>query len=169
MTRIADFLVEKVHLGEATQAERALVLADPDASARLAALPALDRAFLEAHPVDEEVRRIEGRARTAAARAGAVPGNNRAGLASVMVGPLLAAGLALLWVAAPHPPGDPSLGLEQTTAKGPATLRVYRNGPGGVERLGTGAVAHEGDVLQLKVLPGNARYGAVVSNDGRGR
>ncbi|MEZ4235051.1 MAG: hypothetical protein R3F59_02590 [Myxococcota bacterium] len=40
------------------------MLGDPDARARLEALPAQDAAFLADFPVDEAVRRIEGRART---------------------------------------------------------------------------------------------------------
>ena len=69
--QVPDVLVEKVHLGEASDAERAQVLGDPDAKARLDALPSLNAAFLTQYPIDEEVRRIEGRARLQDARNGA--------------------------------------------------------------------------------------------------
>jgi hypothetical protein len=166
--RIPDLLVERVHLGEASDAERALVLADDDARARLEALPGLDAAFLEAMPVDEEVRRIEGRARTSAARAQG--SGNRPAVLSAVLAPLMAAGVAMLWVVATpeHPAGGG--GLESTTAKGPLApkLRVYRQEAKGVERLGAGAVARSGDVIQLGVLPNDATHGMVLSIDGRG-
>lgn len=178
MTRIADFIVEKVHLGEATEAERALVLADPDARARLDALPTQDRAFLSAFPAEEELRRIADRARVAAARADAQAqaGPNRTPWA-VMVAPLLAAVIGLVWIATPSgTDGVPvtdggSIGVqpEPTTSKGlEPRLHLYRLQAGGPESLRTGSFARRGDVLQIGVVPGWATDGVVVSVDGRG-
>lgn len=165
MTRIPDLLVEKVHLGEATEAERAMVLADADARARLEALPSLDAAFLEALPPDEEIRRIEGRARTSAARSA----SNRPAVASALLAPLLAAAMALLWVALPPSERLGTDGVEVTTPKGlPAKLRVYRQRADRVERIPAGTVARKGDRIQLGIVRGDAAHGAVVSVDGRG-
>lgn len=176
MTRIPDYLVEKVHLGECTPEERARVLADADARARLEALPAQDRAFFEAYPVDEELRRIGGRARTAEARARSGPSAARYG---VMLAPLLGALVALVWVGAslveapPAGPLDDPAAVdprpEPTTPKGlQPVLHVYRLRERGPESLRTGALAREGDVVQLGVVPGSAHHGVVVSIDGSG-
>lgn len=162
---IPDRLIEKVHLGEATEDEKRRVLADPEARARLEALPGLDRAFLAAHPADELVPKIQARARVASARDDAA--RRRAAIGGVVLMPLLAGGLALLMVA-----GDPDRlagGPEPTTAKGKTTakLRVYRQRAGGAERLGSGAVVREGDTIQLGIVPGGEKHAVVVSVDGR--
>lgn len=162
--RVPDLLVEKVHLGEASEAERALVLGDPDARARLEALPAQDAAFFEALPVGEEVRRIEGRARATAARA--QTGSNRAVL-TAMLGPVLAMGLATVWIVAAPPSEQVPVADERPKGFDPK-LRVYRNGATGPERLGSGAMARRGDVIQLGVVAGGATHGMVLSIDGRG-
>lgn len=48
-------------------------------------------------------------------------------------------------------------------------LEVHRShGGGGAEELREGAVAREGDLLQLSYVAAGRRYGAVVSVDGRG-
>jgi hypothetical protein len=166
-TRVPDWLVEKVHLGEASEEERALVMADADARARLEALPAANQHFFERFPIGEELRRIEGKARTADA---VEARSNRATVAWGLLGPLLAAGLALLLVEMPpqvaqREQGSPDI----TTAKGlEPRLRVYRKRSSGVERVGQGTVAREGDTLQLGMVGGGAPHGVVVSLDGRG-
>jgi hypothetical protein len=170
MSRIPDHLVEKVHLGEATPAERALVAADADASARLAALPAADAAFFAQHPVDDTVRAIEARARVAAARHNAEP--RRSWSLGTLVAPLALAAVALMFVViAQDPEGrakqhDP--GPEVTTAKGTPRLLVYRQREAGAERLVQGSVALPGDRLQVSVLGAGTREGVIVSVDGRG-
>jgi hypothetical protein len=163
--QVPDVLVEKVHLGEASDAERAQVLGDPDAKARLDALPSLNAAFLAQYPIDEEVRRIEGRARLQDARTGA---SNRSRLFAVLLAPTLAAGLAFLWVgiANDQPVGH---GTDLTTPKGLAPkLRLYRERAQGIERLNAGVVARKGDRLQVGVVSGDSQHGVVVSIDGRG-
>jgi hypothetical protein len=171
-TRVPDWLVEKVHLGEASEEERAIVMADADARARLEALPAANVHFFERFPADEELRRIAGKARTADA---AEARSNRAAITWGLAGPLLAAGLALLLVGMPGgitPPGVGPDGITQV--KGPENtkadpkLRVYRKRSSGIERVGEGALAREGDVLQLGMVSGGAQHGVVVSLDGRG-
>lgn len=167
MSRVPDVLVERVHLGEASEAERAAVLGDPDAKARLEALPAQNAAFLERFPVDEELRRIEGRARTASARE-AVAGPNRSRVFAMILAPAMAIAMATLWVGISHDGGTAPV-KEVTTAKGLApVLRLYRQRSKGVERLSTGVVARKGDRLQLGVVSGGSQHGVVVSIDGRG-
>lgn len=171
MSRVPDRLVEKVHLGVATAAERTLVEGDPDARARLAALPVQDAAFFAAHPVDPTVRAIEARARVAAARDDARA--RRTPLVGMLAAPLALAAAALLFVTiASESPVDEPLGadpeLEHTTAKGAPRLTIYRQRDDRPERLQTGAVAVPGDTLQLEVLGAGARNGVIVSVDGRG-
>lgn len=162
---IPDRLIEKVHAGEATEAERTRVLADPDAKARLDALPALDRAFLAAHPASAMVPRIEDRARVASARDDAA--RRRAAIGGAVLVPLLAAFLTLVMVGVP--PGD-STEPGYSGVKGPvdAKLRVYRLRGRGPERMSPGTVAREGDRVQLGIVPGHATHAAVVSIDGLG-
>lgn len=168
--RISDLLVEKVHLGEASEAERALVLADPDARARLEALPASDAAFHAAMPVDQEWPKIEARARIANARDDVR--SNRAAMGSIVFAPLLAVLLAVLWVG-PMSASNPGTGPEQTNVKGDnkkdaPKLRVYRKRAAGSERVGTGIVARAGDVFQLGTVSKADEHGVIVSVDGRG-
>ena len=164
---IPDRLIEKVHLGEATEAERARVLADPAARARLEALPALDAAFLAAHPADPMVRQIEDRARIASAKDDVA--RRRAAIGGAILMPLVAVGLALVMIGT-RPEMIPGTGPEPTTAKGPLTakLRIYRVREKGPERMVPGTVLRERDQLQVGIVPGNAKSAVVVSIDGRG-
>lgn len=167
--RVPDWLVEKVHLGVATDEEIKLVHGSPDAVARLSVLPTEDAMFRARYPVDEELRRIESKVRIAAAADERI---NRARLLSVLAAPALAAAAALLLVALPRgadPNLDPGASDGITTAKGlDPKLRVYRKRDSGMERIGTGTLAREGDVLQLGMIAGSAQHGVVVSIDGRG-
>ena len=166
-TRVPDRIVEKVHLGEASAAERALVEADPEARARLAQLPAADAAFHAAMPVEVEWPKIEAKARIANARESTRA--NRSTMGAVVFAPLLAVLLAALWIG-PMTATDPVGGPEPTTVKGeaaPSKLRVYRKRALGSERVGTGIVAREGDVLQLGTVSQTGQHGTIVSIDGR--
>lgn len=170
MTRIPDRLVERVHLGEASEAERARVLADPDARARLEALPAQDAVFFAAHPADRVVPEIERRAHLARARE-AVAASGRGWTASmVLLGPVLAILLAVVIGPRLVPGGDPTdPTVEPTRAKGlQARLRVYQQTVEGPRRLAPGQVLLKGDVLQVAYLAGDARHGVILSIDGRG-
>jgi hypothetical protein len=169
-TRVPDWLVEKVHLGEASVEEQALVMADADARIRLEALPAANQSFFSRFPVDEEVRRIEGKARIAAAGEAR---SNRATVTWALLGPMLAAGMALLLMGLPpqvaqleQRPNVTDVGVKGSEPS--PRLRVYRKRATGIERVGSGTLAREGDVLQLGMVPGGAPHGVVVSLDGRG-
>ncbi|MCA9707597.1 MAG: hypothetical protein KDK70_17220 [Myxococcales bacterium] len=47
-------------------------------------------------------------------------------------------------------------------------LHVHRRRPGGIEELHDGALAHEGDLVQMSYMAAGNRYGVVVSLDGSG-
>lgn len=170
--RIPDLLVERVFLGEATEEERARVMADPDAADRLRALPMENARFFMAHPPEEVVPRIEGRVRIDEARRRLAQRNGLIG-GLVMV-PLAAAALSLLVVSqGPMTPGTGTgagPGVEHTTAKGLSSrLRVYHQTSKGVRRLAPSQVMRQGDRLQLGIVAGDAKNGVVFSIDGRGQ
>lgn len=170
MTRIPDRLVERVHLGEASEAERARVLADPDARARLEALPAADAAFFEAHPTDATLAEVQRRARVAAAREEAAGASRGWTAGVILLGPVLAVLLALVLGPRIAPPGEATEPVvEPTRAKGlAARLRVYQQTVEGPRRLAPGHVLLKGDVLQVAYVSGDAAHGVIVSIDGRG-
>jgi hypothetical protein len=58
--------------------------------------------------------------------------------------------------------------LEETTPKGDPTLLVYRRSQEGQEPLESGDLAHEGDIIQLKMMLSGAEHAVVLSVDGRG-
>lgn len=171
MSRIPDHVVEKVHLGIASPAERERVASDPDARERLAALPAQDAAFFEKHPVEQTMQAIEARARVAAAQV-----ERRTPPAVWFAAPMaLAAAALLVFGIAEDPtstsPTEPAPVLEPTTEKGQARsakMLIYRQRSSGPERLVQGSVARPGDTVQVTVLGAGSRHGVVLSVDGRG-
>ncbi|MCB9683651.1 MAG: hypothetical protein H6735_01260 [Alphaproteobacteria bacterium] len=169
--RIPDLLVERVFLGEATEEERARVMADPDAADRLRAMPMENARFFMAHPPEEVVPRIEGRVRIDEARRRLAQRNGLLG-GLVMV-PLAAAALSLFVVTQGPSTGTGTgggPGVEHTTAKGLSSrLRVYHQTSKGVRRIAPAQVMRKGDRLQLGIIAGDATNGAVFSIDGRGQ
>ncbi|MCA9491364.1 MAG: hypothetical protein KC621_15640 [Myxococcales bacterium] len=168
--RIPDLLVERVFLGEATEEERARVMADPDAADRLRALPMENAKFFMAHPPEDVVPRIEGRVRIDDARRRLAQRNGLLG--GLVLVPLAAAALSL-FVVTQGPTGTGTgggPGVEHTTAKGLSSrLRVYHQTSKGVRRLAPAQVMRKGDRLQLGIVAGSAKNGAVFSIDGRGQ
>jgi hypothetical protein len=166
MSRISQRIIERVHLGEATTAERERVLADPEARAILESLPAQDRAFLEAWPADEIVPRIESKVRVARAREAQAASRPANGL--LILAPVLAGILAILVVVA-QPEQAPDTLLEETTAKGLApSLELYLPGADGPVPLAPDATLRAGDVIQVGWQAGDATHGVIVSIDGSG-
>src|SRR5262245_43939575 len=148
MSRISDRIVERVHFGEATAAERARVMADPDARARLEALPAQDRAFLAAWPAEIMVPEIERKARRAAAAAAQREQSLSWSRGLFVLAPVLAVILAVVLVS--NRTEAPDQLLEETTAKGlqPA-LKLFRQGTDGALPLSPDSTLHAGDVIQV--------------------
>jgi hypothetical protein len=168
-TRIPDWLLERYALGELPpermeQVRRDLA-AEPDGSARLAALQASDRDILAAYPppavADGVLRR--------AAKTAAPANNNRAWM---VVLPALAVAAAVALFAdlgsVPHTAteiGEPEI----TRTKGlDPQLLLQRKQDGDAQRLHDGDLARPGDVLQVQYVAGGDEYGVIVSVDGRG-
>ena len=163
-----EWLVERLALGEldaeaAADVRARLAAEGRDVDAELARLAASSREILEAHPP----ARIAAAVR---ARAAAQPGAWRWRVGAPLV---LASAVALVLVLRPAPhanfdaTGDAP---EQVTIKGDANARVvvYRRAGTVSERLRDGTPAARGDLLQLAYLAGDARFGALLSIDGRG-
>ncbi len=183
--RVPDLYVEKLALGELSSDEakalHARLAAEPDGAARLAAVRASNDEVLVAHPPAEVARDIEDRLRQARARHDDERGRAGAHRASWWLSvPALAAAAVALLVVLPNtlPSDDGSAGLP---TDGPVTvddgvrtkgldpgLRVFARGEGEPRALRQGDLVRAGDVLQLAYVAAGARYGAIVSVDGRG-
>lgn len=163
-----DWLVERLALGELDAAAAADVRArlaaeGRDADAELAALAASSREILAQHPPARVAAQVAARA---------VRPRRWLALAPLV----LAGAAAVVLVARPAPRADapnapttgPELALEDARIKGPAAVGVYRHRAGRDERLGDGARAARGDLLQVTYRAGADRFGALLSIDGRG-
>lgn len=162
--RTPDWLVERLAAGDLPEAEAAAVrarLAAEGGTSRLDALRADDAAFRVAHPPGpalEEIRRRAGRSESPAAR--------RARL-RLFVPALAAAAAAALVVLLPRAAIGPGADPDGTRAKGlEPHLLIYRQAEAGP--LPDGATARAGDLVRLAYVAAGARYGVVVSVDGRG-
>jgi hypothetical protein len=169
--RTPDWLVERLHAGDLPAAEAEAVRARLTAEGGLGRLEALrrdDEAFAAAHPPGPALGEIRRRAR---GDGGRPPRAARAWLPGALVAAAAAAFVAVVVLPRGGPVGDGRPGGEAVALKGAGpTLVVHRQRPGGEpERLAAGASARAGDVLQLAVQAAGARYGVVVSIDGRGR
>ncbi len=166
--RVPDLFVERTFSGEASDAERARVQADPDARNRLDDLMRQNVVFHVKHDPEATLRAIDARAKEVTAREALAP--RRANWWPVLVVGAPLAALALLLARMPEPTTSPTgPGKEQTTAKGlKARLRISQNTPRGIERVSTDEVLFEGDEIQVLTVSGDATHGVVVSIDGRG-
>lgn len=173
MSKIHDIEIERVLLGEATSEQRARVMGNPEARARLEALEAENAAFRKAHPADAVVPEIERRLHLARTKDAVQKRRDRWGLAGMVLAPLAAVGLAV--VSYEPPPAEvvaePSAqeGLEPSRIKqvDPRIL-VYRQVNGKSRGINAGTVLRARDRLQLGYQAGWAEHGMLVSVDGRG-
>ncbi|HVE81282.1 MAG TPA: ActD protein [Myxococcales bacterium] len=162
MPRIPDWVLERHLVGELPQGfTEADLAADPTVPERLAALRASDAEILDRHPpavVAARVRDRDGRRREErrALTLRWVPVAAAAGLIAV-VAPVV----VLLQGPGQGPTDLQTKGLEPH-------LEVFRRGPDGNQALTSGATGHPGDVIQLRVVPASARYGAVLAIDSAG-
>lgn len=170
--RVPPLLVEKLALGELSEAQAAEVRRRLDAEggveARLLELARSSAEVLEEHPPERAVPAIAARR-----AAGAEQERSPMSLRLPTFAPVLAAACALvLFVVArgPEPAAPrPEAALEPTRTKGLAPhLVVHRDEPTGAVQLEDGARAAAGDVLQLSYVAAGSGYGAVVSLDGNG-
>lgn len=165
--RVPDLHVERTASGEASEAERAAVLADPDAKARLDDLLRQNATFHVRTDADAFLRTVEARAKEQAVAE--VLARPRSNWWPVLVVGVPLAALALLLARVPDLATPPGPDREQTTTKGlSARLRVAQYTPRGVERVSTDEVLFEGDEIQVLTVSGDATHGVVVSIDGRG-
>lgn len=170
--RVPDLFVERVMSGEASPEERARVLADPDAKARLDDLVRQNAIFHVKNEPEAMLRAIDARARERSVAEATAPARRASWWPVLAVGAPLAV-LALLLTRMPLELVDPSAALpgakEQTTTKGlKARLRVSQNTPRGLERVSNEEVLFAGDEIQVFTVSGDATHGVVVSWDGRG-
>jgi len=172
---LPDLLLEQYALGELPDSEKAEVEAalafDSSLRARLAALKASDEEILaEARPA-EIAAAIRRRMVSVIGRDGAGRAAGRGSAWRPTLGPLLTAAAALLvlvGVALARGILFPSAD-DLTRAKGGAPgISIFRKAAAGPVELRDGAGAAEGDILQIKYYSGDARYGAILSLDGRG-
>lgn len=166
MAEMHDWQIERFVLGELPPAEQGAVaraIAEDEAlRARVDAIEASDREILATHPPRVAASVI--RKRLADQTSPSAAWKRRAAFA-------FAASLAVAGV------GLGMLRLREERVELPAETRlkglrphlgVFRQTPSGVEALGEGALAHEGDLVQLTYQAAGRGFGVVLSIDGRG-
>ena len=179
---ISAFALEQYALGELPSEEEARVRAELERDAglrdRLDAMRESDRQTLASYPVEEMAEAIRGRLRAeSSAPRGFTPGSARE--RAIRRFPPLAfalhiAATVLLFISFLVArerifPSYASTASEVTRLKGVKThLTVYRKAADGVEELGDGETARQRDVLQISYTAAEARYGVILSLDGRG-
>jgi len=163
-----DYLVERVHLGEASPDEEAELRQNPGLFKRVQELDEQSALFRAAFPADEQLQAIQRKLHVAETR-DAVRRRNRT-LGAVGLFMPLAAAAAVLMISPELILGEPDNPMENRS-KGldTPTLAIHRKVAGDApEPLTSGAIAAAGDVLQLSYRSGGAPHGVVVSVDGKG-
>lgn len=170
----SDLALEQYALGELPPEEEALVRTELARDAglrdRLDALRESDRQILASYPVEEMAEAIRGRlhAESSAPRERTI--RRFPPLAFAL--PIAATVLLFIsfFVARERIfPSYASTATEVTRLKGMKThLAVYRKAAEGAEELGDGQAARQKDVLQISYTAAEARYGVILSLDGRG-
>jgi hypothetical protein len=169
--RVSDLSLEQYRLGELSAAAAAELAGrigrDPALAARLESLAASDAEILAAHPPAEAAAAI--RRRLDVEQRGEERRVRRLGPVRFSTFALPAAAavlLSLTLVLVRDRFIDEGDGVR---LKGFATaLSAWRKTGGGAERLADGAAARAGDVVQLSYVAAGARYGVILSIDGRG-
>lgn len=149
--RIPDWVLERHLVGELPEGfTEADLAADPSVPERLAKLKASDAEILERHP--PRVVAAQVRARAEARR----PARRTM---MVLLPAVALAAVVVVVIALPRQPDVLTKGLEPH-------LEVFRKGE--PQPLASGAVAHPGEVVQLRVVAAGAKFGMVVAVDGQG-
>jgi len=173
---VPDILLERYVLGEVTPAERAALderaAADPSFAEAVNSIKKSNQEILLAHPAAETAAAINARFGLAS---GAAPrGKPVFRLAWVPAAALavVAVGAVIVFQERGSERLTGSVEPEVTRAKGNGNvphLVVRRLGREGIEVLSDGASAKAGETLQLSYVGKGARFGVIVSLDGRGR
>ena len=165
---IADFDLERLALGELADAEaaalQAALKADAEALARFNAISVSNDDILKTHPVEEVKREVESRLRQ-------LKGNEALADKSSFTQRLMrwsvVAACAVLAVVLVLPEADEEPGYRM---KGVASYLVaHKVSSDSLERLEAGALAQEGDRLQISVVGAAEQYAVVCSLDGNGQ
>ncbi len=166
MAEIRDWQIERFVLGELPRAEQQAVaqaiVEDPALRARVDAIEASSRDILAAHPPRVAAGVI--RERIAAPPRAAAAWGRRVAFAAAASLAVVGIGLGVLRLR--------EGGLDapaETRVKGLRPhLSVFRQTPAGIEALGEGALAREGDLVQLTYQAAGRPFGVILSIDGRG-
>jgi hypothetical protein len=168
MTSLPDWLVERAALDEVPPASRdRIAAADPTELAEtIAALRERNASELAAHPVAPAIAQIQARIAATNKRRSHVARWGLLGLATTAAVVMVVVRLGANHGAVPTAPiqndGD------DVRVKGPTRLVVFRQAGDRAERLEQDAVAHAGDLLQLRYDAGHHGYGVIASVDGAG-
>jgi hypothetical protein len=163
---VSDLLLEQYSLGELSSDQERIVRAelerDESVRQRLAAIAQSNREILADYPPERIVPAIKERFLEASgrqARPRRIPTAAWALPAAAMV-------VLILSLFVRRERVTPS----ETRLKGLSThLNLFRKTPaGGAEELRSGAAARQADVLQISYTAGEAKYGVILSVDGRG-
>jgi hypothetical protein len=163
MSRV-DYVVERVHLEEATPEEEAQVRSNPELVAQLAGLTQANALHHATFPAEEQLAAIQRKVHVAEVKATWAKRKRVLGGLGALV-PLAAAATflfmnpSLLTGPEHNPMEDRAKGLHPK-------LLVHILGTD--DDLSPGAVAHPGDVLQLSYISAGAAHGVVISIDGGG-
>jgi hypothetical protein len=175
---ISDLSLEQYALGELPPKEEARVRAELARDAglrdRLDALRESDRQILAAYPVEDMAAVIRGKLRAEASTPRGLSGERAIRRFPPLVFALPVAASILLFLSFLVArerilPSYASTGAEVTRLKGVKThLTVYRKAASGAEEISDGGTARPRDVLQISYTAAEAKYGVILSVDGRG-
>ncbi|HVO39769.1 MAG TPA: hypothetical protein VMV03_12135 [Spirochaetia bacterium] len=162
---VSDLLLEQFILGElpADQAERirSELDRDPALRARRDAIQSSDREILNRYPPSQ----VAGAIREKLLRERPTQGRDSRTLPFVIGLPAAAALLVFLSLFVIRE----RLPVSDARMKGLSThLAVFRKTAQGAEELRSGSLAGKGEIIQLSYTAGEARYGVILSVDGRG-
>jgi hypothetical protein len=178
--RLSDLMLEQYALGELSGLEKARVdvflASNPKSRERLAELLRSNEEILAQAPPAEIAAAIRRRmlvggaspGEGASARGAAGARRRRFVPASAFAFPAAAAVLVFVGVFMAKGLLFPAQGDGIRVKSGAPGLLVFKKAAAGPLELADGAAAAAGDVLQIKYAAGSARYGAIVSLDGRG-
>jgi hypothetical protein len=179
---ISDLSLEQYALGELPPKEEARVRAELARDAglrdRLDALRESDRQILSSYPVQDMAAMLRGKLRVELSTPRGLPRGLSGERAIRRFPPLVFAlpvaasillFLSFLVARERILPSYASTGAEVTRLKGVKThLTVYRKAADGAEEISDGETARPRDVLQISYTAAEAKYGVILSVDGRG-
>lgn len=166
MTKLPDWLVERVVLDEVPAASRARVdSADAgELAARVAALRDADAAELAKYPAAPALAEIEQRV----ARAKRTTRRRRLAVLVGVIGTACVLLVAMRVTRQSNHETLPAVDAGTERAKGMARVVAYRHAGDHPELLREDALVKSGDVVQLRYKPEQAKHGVIASIDGAG-